>query len=595
MAFLLGCENVSLEFATKRVFDGVTLGVETGDRIGIVGRNGDGKSSLLALMAGTLTPDAGRIIRTGTVMVGLLSQRDALCDDDTVIHAVVGETPEYVWASDARIRDILDHLLLGMDRQQTVATLSGGQRRRVDLARVLIGDYDVLLLDEPTNHLDVLGISWLAEHLRHRWPARQGALLVVTHDRWFLDAVCERMWEVHDGTVDLFEGGYSAYIQQRLERDVQAVKAAAKRRNLLRRELAWLSRGAPARSTKPRFRMDAALDLIADEPPLRDTIALKRTAMSRLGKQVVDLIDVSVSFPGKTVLDHADWAIGPGDRYGILGINGVGKTTLLEVIQGHLKTSGGRVRIGKTVRFAVLSQQLAELERHADDRVRELCARYKTTVQVEGKEVTSAQLLERLGFDRAQLNQHVRDLSGGQRRRLQLMLVLLDEPNVLILDEPGNDLDTDMLAQVEALLDTWPGTLLLVTHDRYLMERVTDHQFALIDGKIRHLPDGVDGYLKLLATQGSSALVSRPEVRPSKTSEGISAAEARALKKQRASLERRMQTLRDKVEHEQTRLYGVDPADFVVLGDIQADIDTLAGELSALEDEWLEVSALLDD
>lgn len=507
MAFLLGCEKVRVEFPTKTVFDGISLGVEEGDRIGIVGRNGDGKSTLLNLLAGTLEPDDGRVLKNGTVHVGVLGQADALADDDTVERAVVGDLPEYVWASDARIRDIIAGLASDIPWDARVGTLSGGQRRRVDLVRLLIGDWDVLALDEPTNHLDVRAITWLAEHLKTRWRAGQGALLVVTHDRWFLDEVCTRMWEVHDRVVDPFEGGFSAYIMQRVERDRLAALAEQKRQNDLRRELAWLSRGARARATKPKFHVVLAQELIADVPPLRDELELKRMAMARLGKQVVDLEHVTVRFDGgdgsgRTVLDDVDWIIGPGDRYGIVGENGAGKTTLLRVIQGLQAPTSGLVKIGKTVRFAVLSQHLDDLARFGDDRVRQVVGRYSRRTMLDGKEMTPGQLLEKLGFTRADLNEPVSDLSGGQKRRLALMLILLDEPNVLILDEPGNDLDTDMLASVEDLLDGWPGTLLLVTHDRYFMERVTDHQFALLDGKLRHLPGGVDEYLALTEQTG---------------------------------------------------------------------------------------------
>ncbi|MEF2845925.1 MAG: ABC-F family ATP-binding cassette domain-containing protein, partial [Eggerthellaceae bacterium] len=344
--------------------------------------------------------------------------------------------------------------------QAPVATLSGGQRRRVDLARVLVADADVLLLDEPTNHLDVAAIDWLAKHLRKRFSRKEGALVVVTHDRWFLDEVCLSMWEVHDGIVESFEGGYSAYILQRVERQRQAELAEQKRQNLMRRELAWLSRGARARSTKPRFHVEAAQALIAEEPPLRNSVELKRAAISRLGKQCVNVEDVTFSYGTHKVIDDATWLIGPGDRYGLLGANGAGKSTLLEIVQGTLVPQKGRVKIGKTVKFAFLSQKLEELDKLGSDRVREVLSRYKTRYVIDGKEVSPAQLLEQLGFTSAHLNMPVNTLSGGQKRRLQLMLILLDSPNVLILDEPSNDLDTDMLVAVENLLDTWPGTLI---------------------------------------------------------------------------------------------------------------------------------------
>jgi len=498
VAYLLGCENVHLEYPTKKVFDSVTLGIDEGDRVGIVGGNGDGKSTLLFLLAGSVAPDEGRIMRRRGTTVRVLQQADALDPDATVATVVVGDVPEYTWASDARIRGIIRGLIADIGWESRIGELSGGQRRRVDLARVLVGDCDVLMLDEPTNHLDIHTIAWLAEHLKTRWPKKSGALLIVTHDRWFLDEVCLDMWDVHDRQVEQFDGGYSAYVLQRVEREEAAQTAAQKRRNLMRKELAWLSRGARARSTKPKFHVEAARALIADEPPVRNSLELRRTAVSRLGKQVVDLVGVSQCFGAVTVLDDVTWLIGPGDRFGILGENGSGKTTLLNVIRGSLEPTSGRVRIGKTVKFAVLSQHLDELNELSGLRMREVLARYKTRYEFDGKELTPAQLLERLGFGSAQLSAFVGDLSGGEKRRLQLMLILLDKPNLLILDEPDNDLDVDMLAVVESLLDTWPGTLLLITHDRYLMERVTDDQFALIDGKIRHVPGGVDEYLRLV-------------------------------------------------------------------------------------------------
>ena len=628
MAFLLGCEKVRVEFPTKTVFDSVSLGVEEGDRIGIVGRNGDGKSTLLNLLAGTLDPDDGRVLKNGTVHVGVLGQADALSDDDTVERAVVGDLPEYQWAGDARIRDIIAGLASDIPWDARVGTLSGGQRRRVDLARLLIGDWDVLALDEPTNHLDVRAITWLAGHLKTRWRAGQGALLVVTHDRWFLDEVCTRMWEVHDRVVDPFEGGFSAYIMQRVERDRLAALAEQKRQNDLRRELAWLSRGARARATKPKFHVALAQELIADVPPLRNELELKRMAMARLGKQVVDLEHVTVRFDGgdgsgRAVLDDVDWIIGPGDRYGIVGENGAGKTTLLRVVQGLQKPSAGLVKIGKTVRFAVLSQHLDDLARFGDDRVRQVVGRYSRRTMLDGKEMTPGQLLEKLGFTRADLNEPVCDLSGGQKRRLALMLILLDEPNVLILDEPGNDLDTDMLASVEDLLDGWPGTLLLVTHDRYLMERVTDHQFALLDGKLRHLPGGVDEYLRLTeratgASQGaqsgraSGALSSRAADRAAGQSpqraadqgdsevEGASGprltgGEIRTLRKLMQSNERKTETLNSKIEDVRAQMAAADPSDFTALGDFQAQINDLQAQVDALEEAWLEAAEKLGE
>ena len=611
MAFLLGCEKARVEFPTKTVFEDVSLGLDEGDRIGVVGKNGDGKSTLLSLLAGIIEPDEGRVIRTRGVRVGVLGQADALSDDDTVEHAVVGDTPEYEWAGDARVRDIISGLAADIPWQGRVGDLSGGQRRRVDLARLLIGDWDVLMLDEPTNHLDMRAITWLAHHLKARWKHGTGALLVVTHDRWFLDEVCLSMWEVHDRTIDPFEGGFSAYIQQRVERDRQAQVAEQRRQNQLRRELAWLARGAQARSTKPKFRIDAARELIADVPPLRNTLELKRMAVARLGKQVVDLTDVSVRLGGKTVLDDVSWIIGPGDRFGIVGENGAGKTTLLRVIEGALAPSAGRVKIGKTVKFAVLSQHLDNLVKLGSDRVREVIGRYSRRVMLDGKEATPAQLLERLGFTRDDLNEPVCDLSGGQKRRLALMLILLDEPNVLILDEPGNDLDTDMLAQVEDLLDGWPGTLLLVTHDRYLMERVTDNQYALINGKIRHLPRGVDEYLELVgrttderggvvaSASGKTSASKQPSTSAGEQATGaaskLSGGEIRALRKSMASAERKMDTLRGKIEGIHQAMTEVDPSDYVKLGDMQKEIREIEAQIEALEEEWMEAAEALGE
>ena len=607
MAFLLGCEKVRVEFPSKVVLDGVSLGVDAGDRIGIVGRNGDGKSTLLSLLAGALDPDEGRVICTNGVRVGLLGQRDALDDASTVGHAIVGDRPEYEWAGDARIRAIIAGIAGDIPWDAPVATLSGGQRRRVDLARLLVGDYDVVMLDEPTNHLDVRAINWLAQHLKTRWREGQGALLVVTHDRWFLDEVCTSMWEVHDRRIEPFEGGFSAYIMQRVERDRVARVTEERRQNKLRRELAWLSRGARARSTKPKFHVKAAQELIADVPPLRNELELKRMAVKRLGKQVVDLKNVSMSFDDNAVLENIEWLIGPGDRIGIVGANGSGKTTLINIIQGKLQPTGGYVKIGKTVKFAVLSQHLDELTAAGDDRVRQVVGRFGHAVMLDGKDQTPKQLLERLGFTNADLNEPVCDLSGGQKRRLALMLILLEEPNVLILDEPGNDLDVDMLAAVEDLLDGWPGTLLLITHDRYLMERVTDNQYAIIDRRLRHLPGGVDEYLRIMdeeareaaafsATKAVGGAQSAPAQHESSNQmgAGLSNQELRALKKTLQSTERKMNTLQGKIEDANTRLHAVDPTDYQALGDIQQEIFTLEAQLEELELIWLETSEALE-
>ncbi|THG38792.1 ABC-F family ATP-binding cassette domain-containing protein [Adlercreutzia caecimuris] len=610
MAFLLGCEKVRVEFPTKTVFTELSLGVDEGARIGIVGKNGDGKSTLLRVLAGEVEVDDGRVIRTRGVSVGVLGQTDGLRDEDTVERAVVGDVPEYEWAGDARTRSIIAGLLGDVAWDGLVGTLSGGQRRRVDLARLLIGDWDVLMLDEPTNHLDVKAIAWLADHLKSRWRPGAGALLVVTHDRWFLDEVCEAMWEVHGQRVWPFEGGFSAYIMQRVERDRLAALAEQKRQNALRRELAWLSRGARARATKPKFHVAAAQALIADVPPLRDELELKRMAMARLGKTVVELQDASLRFGDRVILDDVDWIIGPGDRYGIVGANGIGKTTLLRIIQGLQPLDRGRVKIGQTVRFAVLSQHLDELTKLGDDRVRQVISRYSRRTMLDGKEMTPGQLLERLGFTKDDQNEPVCDLSGGQKRRLALMLILLDEPNVLILDEPGNDLDTDMLAAVESLLDGWPGTLLLVTHDRYLMERVTDHQFALIDGKVRHLPGGVDEYLRLTeeaereAAEAASAKATAKAGTLGKAAFGesagrtaptLSGGEQRELRKLMASNEKKIATLKGKIEKKQLEMAEADQSDYLVLTAMQEEIADFQDQIEALELEWLEAAEKLGE
>ena len=629
MAILLGCDSVSLEFPTKHIFDSVTLGVGEGDRIGIVGKNGDGKSTLLSVLAGTLEPDDGRVTHRRGTTIGLLGQKDNLVDTDTVHHAVVGDAPEYEWASSPRTRQILAGLISDVPWEGTVGELSGGQRRRVDLARLLIGDYDVLMLDEPTNHLDMRTINWLARHLKARWQRGQGAMLVVTHDRWFLDEVCTSMWEVHDGQVDPFEGGYSAYILQRVERDRMAAVTEERRRNMARKELAWLSRGAQARSTKPKFRVDAARELIADVPPVRDELELKRLAVSRLGKQVIDVVDVDAGYADaggapKQVLSDVTWLIGAGDRYGLLGENGAGKSTLLDVIQGKIAPTRGRVKIGQTVRFGVLSQQLEELKPYMGDTIREVLGNYKKYYVIDGKETSPEKLCERLGFTTQQLWSRIGDLSGGQRRRLSLLLTILDEPNVLILDEPGNDLDTDMLALVEDLLDSWPGTLILVTHDRFLMERVTDQQWALVGGTLRHVPGGVDEYLHL-AGQLNASGNARPQapgftgaaaastsvagaagsgasgeavkgsgVSGSPTAPSLSNAERQRRQKEVASLDRKMETRRAKIDELKAAMFDIDPTDFAALTAQQEAIAAAQEELEELEMAWLEASEQLE-
>ena len=599
MGILVGCEHLSHEWPGKRVLSDQTIGINEGDRIGIVGRNGDGKSTLVALISHELEPDSGRVVWRNGITVGTLGQSDSLADSDTVGHAIVGDAPEYVWASDARVRGIIDELVGDLDWDGLVGELSGGQRRRCDLARLLVGTWDVLCMDEPTNHLDMHAIRWLASHLKSRWQDGHGALLVVTHDRWFLDEVCDHMWEVHDRCIDPFEGGYSAYIQQRVERDRQAAATEERRQNTLRKELNWLSHGAQARSSKPKFRIDAAMTLLADDPPLRNPIELKRLAVSRLGKQVIEMKDVSFSYPGSAgrVIDDVSWIVGPGDRLGILGANGAGKSTLLSLMSGKLEPTSGTVKIGKSVRFGWMSQNLDSLAERGDWRVLEILGRYRNSYVIDGKPQSPTQLLEQLGFDKRELTNFVHDLSGGQKRRLALLCVLLDEPNVLVLDEPGNDLDTDMLAVMEDLLDTWPGTMLVVSHDRYLMERVTDDQYALIDGHVRHCPGGVDEYLSILSKSGATATGTRPGAaaaapqKPARQpSDGLSNAERRELKKRFDAVTRKLDKLRGEPDRLRAEMASAPADDFEKLMALQQELDATLAQTSDLEDEWLELS-----
>ncbi len=643
----LGLEHVALSFATKTIFTDVTQGIFEGDRIGIVGRNGDGKSTLLHLLKGTQEPDQGRVTMRNGLTFGMLDQRDPLKDEDTVRKAALENRQDYEWAADPRSREIVESLLGGIELEAKVGTLSGGQRRRVDLARLLLRDWDILALDEPTNHLDLLTIHWLAEHLKNRWAKNSGALLLVTHDRWFLDEVCTSMWEVHDGTIDPFEGGYSAYMLQRVERERQADLAETKRRNLARKELAWLTRGARARSTKQKFHVKAAQELIADVPPMRNSLELKRMATSRLGKQVVDLVDVTKIYPrtdsdaggnkndrvpsphaerplmgsvtvaadpgkdrpgtaaadtltisGRKVLDDVTWLIGPGDRFGIVGANGAGKSTLLGLIDGSVSPTAGHVKVGKTVRFAVLTQRLDELEKLGRYRIKEVLSRYKPTYLVEGKEVSPSQLMERLGFESSQLMTRISDLSGGQKRRMQLLLILLDEPNVLIMDEPGNDLDTDMLAVMEDMLDSWPGTLIVVSHDRYLLERVTDQQFALIDGKVVHLPGGVQDYLDMVESADRNA-ADAPGQASAKEAGNPNQAKAervakRNLSKQASAIERKLAKLADQRKDLERQMAEHDPGDYQGLNELNSKLKDLTGQSDQLEEEWLAIGEELE-
>jgi ATPase subunit of ABC transporter with duplicated ATPase domains len=598
VAHLLGAEAVHLEYPTQVVFKSMTLGVSDGDRIGIVGRNGDGKSSLLDLLTGQVRPDSGRVTQRSGLRIGAMSQEDTLDADRTVGWTLAGNRLEHEWAGDPRIRDVVSALVSDSIWDATIATLSGGQRRRVQLAALLIAEWDVVALDEPTNHLDIEGITWLAGHLRRRWASNTGGLLLVTHDRWFLDEVASTTWEVHDGIVEPFEGGYASYVLQRVERSRRTDAAEAKRQNLIRKELAWLRRGPPARTSKPKFRIEAANQLIADVPPLRNTVELAKLATARLGKDVVDLLDVSVSFPssgGRPVLRNIEWRIGPGERSGIVGANGAGKSTLLGLITGAVHPDTGQVKRGKTVRLAMLDQLGTELVPLARDRVADVLGRLRSGYHVDGRDVSPAQLLERLGFADDQLSARVGELSGGQRRRLQLMLTLLAEPNVLLLDEPTNDVDTDMLAATEDLLDSWPGTLIVVSHDRYLLERVTDQQYAILDGRLRHLPGGVDEYLQLAAerterTAERAAVPASTAARP----ETISGAELRAVQKQIAAIDRRLARLADQIAAKHRELAEHDQSDHVGITRLTRQLRGLENEVTVLENRWLESSEMLE-
>jgi ATP-binding cassette subfamily F protein uup len=580
LAHLLGAEKVSLSFATTRVFENLTIGVQDGDRIGIVGRNGDGKSTLIKLFARIQEPDSGQITKRGDVRVGLLDQFDKFAPTETISHVVVGDTPEHEWAGNSKIRDIFQGLLKDFDFNQKVSELSGGQRRRVALAALLAQEWDILMLDEPTNHLDIEGVAWLAQHLKTRWGKSTGGLLVVTHDRWFLDEVCNLTWEVHDGLVEVYDGGYASYILERNERARSQAATESRRQNLLRKELAWLRRGAPARTTKPKFRIDAANELIANEPPPRDSVSLAKLATTRLGKDVLDIENLSYEIESRQILDNVTLRLGPGDRIGLVGPNGAGKTTLLRLILGKISPTSGRVKLGKTVVPAILSQEVLELDEFGDQRIFELIAREKKTFTVNKKEVGISQLIEQLGFTSLQLQTPVSDLSGGQKRRLQLLRLLFGEPNLLILDEPTNDLDTDMLAQVEDLLDSWPGTLIVVSHDRYLLERVTDMQYALLgDGALRHLPRGVDQYLELRNASNKSA-----------TSPGTpkaSGAELRASQKAIQKLERAIEKLEAQEAAVRVELQSHDPLDHAGLADVAQRAQKLNHDRQVLEAKWL--------
>ena len=634
MAHLLGVENLRLTVGSRLLLDDVTLGIEDGTRVGVLGPNGAGKSTFLAALAGQREPDGGRVTRTGGVSVAVLSQSDDLPPGATVRTAIHGEVPEHEWASDPSVRDIHAGLIADLDLDADVATLSGGQRRRVALAAVLTCRADVVILDEPTNHLDVEGVDWLARHLQARFSGSggrgSGALVTVTHDRWFLDAICTNVWEVVPGVdpgggrpqvagrIETYDGGYAAYVLARAERARQAAVAAVKRENLLRKELAWLRRGAPARTSKPRFRIDAAEALIADVPPPRDTVALTAMATARLGKKVLDLEDVTVRYPGpptdggettqREVLRRVTWRLAPGERVGVVGVNGAGKTTLLRLLEGVQEPTEGRVARGKTVQVATLSQSTHELDALADLRVVEAVAMVGERVVVGDKEMTAAQLVERLGFTRQRAWTRVGEVSGGERRRLQLLRLLMTEPNVLLLDEPTNDLDTDTLAAVEDILDSFPGTLVVVSHDRYLLERVTDHQVALLgDGSVRDLPGGVEQYLQLrreaAGSRGARASAGSAESTTTRATGGAAAersassgARRHEARKALGRIERKMERSAQAVAALHVRMEAVsaDPARVGELAELGRELVAAEASHAELEEQWLEAAEMVE-
>lgn len=625
MAHLLGVENLRIVVGSRTLLDGVTVGIEDGTRVGVLGPNGAGKSTFLQALSGQREIDGGRITRAADTRVAILNQSDNFPPGISVRQAVHGDVPEHVWASNPAVRDIHAGLLADVDLAADVDTLSGGQRRRVALAHVLTQDAQVVVLDEPTNHLDVEGVDWLARHLQKRFDSARGdgALVVVTHDRWFLDAICNRVWEVVPGVdpgngrpqipgrIELYDGGYAAYILARAERARQAEVAAAKRENLLRKELAWLRRGAPARTSKPRFRIDAAEALIADVPPPRDSVEITRMATARLGKRVIDLENVSVSYPApgggeNQVLREVTWRLAPGERVGIVGINGAGKTTLLRLLQGTQKPTSGRVRTGQTVDVVTLSQTTHELDQISELRVVEAVAAVAEHVTVGGKELSASQLVERLGFTRQRAWTRVGEISGGERRRLQLLRLLMAQPNVLLLDEPTNDLDTDTLAAIEDILDTFPGTLVVVSHDRYLLERVTDHQLALLgDGHLRDLPGGVEQYLELRRQQltaasgaaGTTSPTAEAKNAPSQGEQGaLSGAQRHAAAKNLARLERQLDKVSAQIAklHAEMEAASADPGRVNDLIELGKQLSQAQERQADIELEWLEAASELE-
>jgi ATP-binding cassette subfamily F protein uup len=600
---LVNLKDVTKGYSSRTILAAVTLGIEDGDRVGVVGRNGDGKSTLLRLLTGAEQPDAGKVTRAGDVRVAFLGQRDDLPPDGTIRELLIGDHPQHEWAGDARCRAVLDGLLGGIEPGRfangldtRLGTLSGGERRRIALAETLLENAELLVLDEPTNHLDVEGVDWLARHIR----GRPGSLIVVTHDRWFLDEVCQTTWEVVDGTVHRYDGGYAAYVLARAERDRQETARNTRRRQLIRKELAWLRRGPPARTTKPKFRVDAANALIADEPPLRNTVELVQFATQRLGNRVIDAIDVTFGFGDKRLLDQVTWRLGPADRLGLVGVNGAGKTTLLRLLAGELQPGTGSVKRGLTVHVAHFTQDAAEMR---DDRnVLETLEESRLIANVEdGRQVTAAMLCDRFGFRGVRARTPVGELSGGERRRLQLMRLLMQEPNVLLLDEPTNDLDIETLTALEDLLDEWPGTLVVVSHDRYFVERVCDNVHGLMgDGQLRHLPGGIEQYVQARRTAHGE---DERDPRPPRTGEreltpGAALLAARKERRQTEKQLRRVERELDRVEQRAVELAEAMEAaatDHERLSELQTELAEVNAERERLEGEWLATSEALEN
>ncbi|KUI17319.1 glycerophosphodiester phosphodiesterase [Mycobacterium lehmannii] len=587
MANLINVERVTVGYGTRTLLDAISLGIDDGDAIGVVGRNGDGKTTLLQILTLTREPDSGRVTHTSGLSVGYLRQSDDFAAESTVRDVIVGGRPDHVWAAEPETRDVVSHLLADVSLDSAVGPLSGGERRRVALAAVLIAGHDVLVLDEPTNHLDVEVIGWLAAHLKRR---RAKALVVVSHDRWFLDAVCTRTWEVHAGSgkgkVEGYEGGYAAYVLARAERMRLAAGAEARRQNLMRKELAWLRRGPPARTSKPKFRIQAANELIANEPPPRDSLVLQRFATNRLGKDVFDLHRVRLEVGDTVVLDQVDWSIGPGARIGLVGVNGTGKTSVLRLLAGELAPTAGTIKRGATLRIGYLSQALAELD--GADRVLDAVEdRRRITQLAGGGEISADTLLRDFGFTGDKLTTRVSELSGGERRRLQFLRLLLDEPNVLLLDEPTNDLDIDTLTVIEDYLDGWPGTLIAVTHDRYFLERVSDVTYALTGGgRCELLPGGIEQYLADRAAAASPAPASTASAAAAGSQGETASARERRTGKEMARIEGQLEKLESRIAalHE---LMAEAAADHVRLGELNAELQELLNRKESLEEAWL--------